>query len=278
MQLRPLENSDKRSYSDFARTILEGQNLESRFLSVSIDWTDWKDYNLPSLPGRSGKLSFSDQHMKFPKASRLNETEMKAMALHSFANHELLAIEMMAAAILLYPHQNEEETRFKKGLVTALKEEQKHLGLYIKRLNELGFEFGDFPLNDFFWRQMEKLKTPAQYTAVMSMTFEAANLDFAQYYARVFREMGDNETASILEIVLQDEIGHVAFGSYWMKKWRKEDSLWKYYQASLPWPLTPARSKGIAFDPSIHLKGTQDEDFVKSLIDFDDDFKITKRS
>jgi hypothetical protein len=94
----------------------------------------------------------------------------------------------------------------------------------------------------------------------------------------VFRELGDIETASILEIVLQDEIGHVAFGSYWMKKWRKEDSLWKYYQASLPWPLTPARSKGIAFDPSIHLKGTQDEDFVKSLIDFDDDFKITKRS
>jgi len=67
------------------------------------------------------------------------------------------AIEMMAAAILIYPHSTEEDVRFKKGIVTALKDEQKHLSLYIKRMNELGYEFGDFPLNDFFWRQLEKV-------------------------------------------------------------------------------------------------------------------------
>src|SRR5690606_40652598 len=64
---------------------------------------------LPSLPGRRGVLQFSEQKMKFPKSQRLNENDKKAMALHSFANHELLAIEMMAAAILVYPHQRSEE-------------------------------------------------------------------------------------------------------------------------------------------------------------------------
>jgi hypothetical protein len=185
---------------------------------------------------------------------------------------------MMAAAILIYPHSTDEEVRFKKGICTALRDEQKHLGLYIQRLNTLGFEFGDFPINDFFWRQMEKLKTPSQYAAVMALTFEAANLDFAQYYSRIFRSLGDEETAKILETVLEDEIAHVAFGSHWMKKWRGEKSLWEYYLSSLPWPLSPARSRGIAFDKGLHHKAMADEEFVESLNLFEDEFKITKRN
>ena len=278
MRPAPSENTDKINYYDFARLILEGETLEDKFFSPSIEWGEWKEFSLPDKPGRTGRISFSEDQMKFPKANRLNETDKKAMALHSFANHELLAIEMMASAVLLYPHASDEDVRFKRGIVTALKEEQKHLGLYIKRLNELGYEFGDFPLNDFFWRQMHKLKTPAQYASVMALTFEAANLDFAQYYAQIFRELGDHETASILDIVLEDEIGHVAFGAHWMKKWKEDKSLWEHYMVSLPWPLTPARSKGIGFDPAIHQKAMNDEEFVSNLVAFNDDFRITKRT
>lgn len=266
------------SYFDVFSSILLGEDLGAKLLDVSCQWNDWKTFDLPVLPGRSGKISFSDKQLKFPKATRLNETDKKAIALHSFANHELLAIEMMAAAILLFPHKNEEDLRFKKGIHTALKDEQKHFKLYVERLNQLGYAFGDFPLNDFFWKQMEKLKTPAQYVSVMSLTFEAANLDFAQFYSRLFHSFGDLETAKILEIVLEDEISHVAFGGHWMKKWRQDKKLWDYYRECLPWPLTPARSKGIGFDPEVHGKAMLDDEFVHELVQFDDDFKITKRS
>jgi uncharacterized ferritin-like protein (DUF455 family) len=278
--MRPalLENTDKISYADFARLILEGEDLSIKLLQSSVEWTEWTPYKLPSLPGRRGKIALSDKQLKFPKPGQLFETEKKAMALHSFANHELLAIEMMAAALLIYPHHSDEEVRFKRGILTALREEQKHLALYISRLNDLGHDFGDFPLNDFFWRQMEKLKTPSHYASVMSLTFEAANLDFAQFYAKIFRELGDEETASILDIVLEDEIGHVAFGGHWMKKWRGEKALWEYYQESLPWPLTPARGKGLGFDPDIHRKAMGDDEFVNSLISYEDSFRITRRS
>lgn len=266
------------SHSDFAKQILLGEKLEDKLLDTPIQWDKWKTFELPVLPGRSGRISFSDQQLKFPKVSRLNENERKAMALHSFANHELLAIEMMASAILLYPHSDEEDLRFKKGILTALKDEQKHLSLYIKRINELGFAFGDFPLNDFFWRQMAKLQTPSQYTSVMALTFEAANLDFAQYYSRIFKEYGDLETARILDVVLEDEITHVAFGAHWMKRWRQDKTLWNYYLESLPWPLTPARSKGNGFDPLLHNKAINDENFIDELVKFDDNFQVTKRS
>lgn len=265
------------SYHDFAREILLGETLQSKLTNSSINWDEWKSFTLPSSPGRSGRIIFSDQKPKFPKAGQLSEPDKKAMALHSFANHELLAIEMMAAAILLYPHKTEEEIRFKKGIVTALKDEQKHLQLYIKRLNELGYEFGDFPLNDFFWRQMEKLTTPAQYLSVMALTFESANLDFAQFYRDVFKKLGDERTAQIMDIVLEDEISHVAFGAHWMKNWRKDDTLWDYYRTSLPWPVTPARSKGIEFDGQLHLKAIGDSEFIENLSNYNDDFKVTRR-
>jgi len=266
------------SYFDYGQTILFGETLEDKLVDFNFDWTDWKDVHLPQLPGRKGRLVFSENQAKFPKTSRLNEADKKAMALHSFANHELLAIEMMAAAILIYPHKSDEDIRFKKGLLSTLRDEQKHLGLYIKRINELGYEFGDFSMSDFFWRQMEKLKTPAQYTALMSLTFEAANLDFAQYYSKIFKSFEDFETSKILDIVLEDEISHVAFGSHWMKRWRKDQKLWDYYLASLPYPLTPARSKGIDFDPSIHAKAMSCDDFMQSLMTYEDSFRITKRA
>lgn len=265
------------SYNEYAQQILLGSTLEDKLFSSPLNWDSFQEFELPKQPGRTGRLSFSENQFKFPKPNSLNENDKKAMALHSFANHELLAIEMMAAALLIYPHQDEEGVRFKKGIVTALKDEQKHLCLYIKRLNQLGYEFGDFPLNDFFWRQMEKLKTPSQYSALMALTFEAANLDFAQYYSRIFRELGDEDTAKILDIVLEDEITHVAFGAHWLNRWRQDKTLWQYYRESLPWPLTPARSRGNGFDPGLHSKAVDDEDFIQNLIAYDDDFKVTKR-
>jgi uncharacterized ferritin-like protein (DUF455 family) len=265
------------SYFDYAREILLGETLEQKLTNVSIDWDTWRDFSLPSVPGRKDKLAFSEAQMKFPKATLLNETDKKALALHSFANHELLAMEMMAAALLIYPHKTDEDIRFKKGIVTALKDEQKHLMLYIKRLNELGYEFGDFPLNDFFWRQMEKLKTPAQYLSVMALTFESANLDFMQFYRALFKKYGDDRTAQIMDIVLEDEISHVAFGAHWMKNWKHDKTLWDYYRSSLLWPVTPARSKGIEFDRDLHEKAVTDKEFVENLSNYNDDFKVTRR-
>jgi hypothetical protein len=46
----------------------------------------------------------------------------------------------------------------------------------------------------------------------------------------------------------------------------------------LPWPLTPARSKGIHYKSHLHLKAVSDPDFVEKLSTYDDNFQITKRN
>ena len=201
------------------------------------------------------------------------------MALQFFANHELLAIEMMASAIILFYKtvKPEEFKTISKGILSTIKDEQKHFRLYIKRVKELGGNTGIASLNDFFWRQLKEMKSFDDFFCVMSLTFEAANLDFAHFYEKVFKGHGDNTTADILKEVYIDELKHVRLGYNNIKKSAKATDLWNYYISCLPSGITPARSKGICFDLGHRKKVGMDESFIKKLNDFDDGFLVTKR-
>ena len=267
---------------DYAREILEGGSLNSKLLTIPRFDNDFQReknrvYNCPVKPGRAGKIKFSSKQIRFPKVSSFIEAEKRSMALHFFANHELLAIEMMAAFILIYP-DDDDTLKLKKGVLSSLRDEQKHLKLYIERMKELsGLEFGDYPLSDFFWRQMSFLKDPAQFLSFMSMTIESANLDFALFYKKIFEKYDDFKTSKILEIVLNDEIKHVGLGYSWLKRWRDDQETWDYYKSLLPDKLTPARAKGIIFNEDARRKAGIDEDFIMKLKDFRSDFVVTDR-
>jgi uncharacterized ferritin-like protein (DUF455 family) len=266
-------------YREYARQILEGENLSDKLLSSKdiIFSESLEQYTLPENPGRTNRLVFNNEQVKFPRSASFHLEERRGLALHFFANHELLAIEMMAAALLLYPDTNRDMLLFKKGLVKTIQDEQKHLKLYINRMKDFGIEMGDFPLNDFFWRSMDKLKTPSHFYSAMALTFESANLDFAQYYAESFKAVEDFETAKIMKIVLDDEISHVALGAHWLNQWRGDKDLWSYYKTHLPGVMTPARAKGIHFDKTIRSRVGLDESFIDSLDNFRDEFKVTNR-
>lgn len=263
--------------SELLGNILNNPDLEAKLQYIPSDLV-YDDFSSRTTeqPVRAKRVEFSDKQFKFPRGN-FHEKEKVAVALHSFANHELLAIEIMAAALQKFPATNDQERRLRKGIVQAMREEQKHFKLYHERLNELGYEFGDFPLNDFFWRYFQRIESMPQYLSVMALTFEAANLDFATYFAQVFRENGDEKTASILDIVLEDEIGHVALGARYLNLWKEDKSLWEYYQACLPWPLTPARSKGKKFFKDPRKLAKLGEDFIDSVEGYQDKFTVTNR-
>ncbi|MFA6236785.1 MAG: DUF455 family protein [Bacteriovorax sp.] len=266
-------------YREIARILLEGGSLEDKLLPLkNVDFTEsTSGYELPENPGRSNRLKFDNQQVKFPRNTSFHLEEKRGLALHFFANHELLAIEMMSAALLIYPDHGNDMIQFKKGLIKTIADEQKHLKLYLARMGQFGIELGDFPLNDFFWRSMEKLKTPSHFYAAMAMTFESANLDFAQYYEKCFQEVEDLETANIMRIVFEDEISHVALGARWLNLWRGDKDLWSYFLNYLPGVMTPARSKGIHFDRSSRERAGLDNAFLDQLEAFRDDFKVTNR-
>lgn len=263
--------------TDFARQILFGEKLDDKLVQPSeITFDKFEATDIPSVPSRHSKIQFNEKQLRFPRG-HFHLDEKKAMALSSFANHELLAIEIMAASLLIFDHASEEMKRFKQGIVKTIQDEQKHFSLYTKRLNEYGHEFGDFPINDFFWKKIGDIKTPQNYLAIMALTFESANLDFAHYYEKIFQEVGDTKTANILKVVYDDEISHVAFGVSYFERWRNDKSMWEYYNEHLPFPMTPARGKGQLFVEEARRKAKMDEDFIRKLADYQDDYTVTKR-
>src|SRR4051812_40581899 len=123
-------------YREYARQLLEGTTLDDKLIGLKdVEFEiNTNIYVLPENPGRSEKLKFDNAQIKFPKNTSFHLNEKRGLALHFFANHELLAIEMMAAALLLYPDNNASMISFKKGLVKTIQDEQKHLKLYLSRM------------------------------------------------------------------------------------------------------------------------------------------------
>lgn len=267
------------------KTILTSPHLESKISFFSSDNLD-TDFvqslefdvkNYPFLASRDEKIRPKKKKSKFPKG-HYHLRENLARALHSFANHELEAIEMMAYAIIHLPSSFLHDIKVRKHLLSALKDEQKHFLLYEKRMNQLGFSFGDFAVNDFFSKQMSGLKSLEEFMALMSLTFEQANLDFASYYAKIFQELDDMKSAEIMNQVLRDEIKHVKIGVLALEsKLSADQDLFEYYESLLHFPITPSRARGKIYDRDSRIKAGLNEMYLTKLESYDDHFQVTKR-
>lgn len=264
---------------DYAHKMFFGENIEDKLFEcdeIEFDDTTPRNFKL-DRPGRDASIEFSQDRVKFPKGNYLFTDEGAAIAIHSFANHELLAIEIMAMCLLKFEHKTAEQRRFKRGLIKTLKDEQKHLKMYINLLKDLGKKFGDYPRSDFFWKWSKLIHSEEEYLSIMAITFEGANLDFAHYYAHLFKKAGRDKIAAVLDEVFKDEITHVAFGSHYLKNWRRDKSLWEYYCQTLPFPITPARAKGMKYYKQSRLDAGLDLDFVNQLEAYQDNFQVTNR-
>lgn len=220
---------------------------------------------VPDAPGRPAALQFAPrgERTPFPTVPQLSDARNRGIVLHFFANHELLAIELMALALLRFP---DAPASFRRGLAATVREEQDHLRLYEKRMTELGSKFGDVPVNRFFWDCLRDMRSPLDFITGMSLTFEQANLDFSIYYQKIFADIGDHETAAIMQKVYEDEIGHVKHGVTWLTRWKEpEQSLWDAYRKTLRLPLSPARAKGPIFDRDARRRADLTDEFMENL-------------
>jgi uncharacterized ferritin-like protein (DUF455 family) len=97
-------------------------------------------------------------------------------------------------------------------------EEAYHFSLMRERLMALGFDYGDYPAHDGLWSMAERTgHDPLVRMAMIPRVMEARGLDVTPNMIKRFRGAGDEETARYLEIILRDEVGHVAAGSRWFR-------------------------------------------------------------
>lgn len=230
---------------EWAQGILESCDLEGKLFSPK-NLTDLNPG--PPLiidePSRSPDLAFSKRTKteKLPHFQQHKDPDKRAICLHRFAGHELLAVEIMAYVLLAFPKA---PSSFRFGLAHTLKEEQGHVRLYQDRMADFNLKLGDLPLYRHFWIHMVHIRSPMEYVSMMSLTFEMANLDFAPIYGQSFGKAGDKKSEALMKQILHDEIAHVRFGHKWLNNMKdKETSLWDAYTQSLPPLLSPKRAKG----------------------------------
>jgi len=233
---------------EFAQRVLFSTSLEEKLTAGGALTDDARGAPLetPGQPGRPADLRLRSDGVRaeFPGEARLVNEEQRGVLLHFFANHELLATELMALVLLKFP---EAPAEFRRGIIRTLEEEQQHTKWYLRRMRECGVGFGAFPLNRFFWDAIAPMETPLDYVTRLSLTFEQANLDYARHYAGLMRDAGDEKTARILSQIYKDEIGHVGWGLKWFRRWKAAgESDWEAYKRQLPFPLSPARGRGNA--------------------------------
>jgi uncharacterized ferritin-like protein (DUF455 family) len=257
--------------TEYAERVLFGTDLEEK-LALTTHTVEFDDQQAKIfsqvVPGRPDSLQFSSRQssrIALPARPALVNERSRGILLHFFANHELLAAELMALALLKFPGA---PLAFREGLFRTLQEEQKHTRWYLGRMKECGVSLGEFPVSRFFWDTVSPMETPLDYVSRLSLTFEQANLDYSRHFGAVMAEAGDARTARIMNKIYQDEIEHVGYGLKWFRHWKDPaQSDWEVYRRQLSLPLSPSRAKGngVQFNEAGRAQAGLTSDFIRQL-------------
>lgn len=166
------------------------------------------------LPGRPVRPRLIPA-VEVPQRSPFTRPGLAAL-LHAIAHIEFNAINLALDAVWRFPAMP--EVYYRDWLRVAY-EESLHYGLLAEHLQTLGHAYGDFDAHDGLWSMC--VKTQDDITARMALvprTLEARGLDATPQIQAKLRRVDTPEARraiDILDVILRDEIGHVAIGNRW---------------------------------------------------------------
>jgi len=135
--------------------------------------------------------------------------------IHALAHIELNAVDL--ALDLVWRFAGMPEAFYRQWVVVA-QEEALHFRLLRDHLRGLGHEYGDFPAHNALWDMAERTKADVLgRVALVPRTLETRGLDASPPIKAKLVKAGDARAGEILDIILRDEIGHVALGNRWYR-------------------------------------------------------------
>ncbi len=173
----------------------------------------WQTIAPDGVPGRPPRPHLVEP-ARVPQRS-VNTPEGRAALLHALAHIEFNAINLALDAIWRFANMPDD---FYRDWLKVAREEALHFDLLNRHLATLGHTYGDFDAHDGLWRMAEKTRDDMlARLALVPRTLEARGLDAAPPIRRKLAQAGDQAAAEILDIILRDEIGHVAIGNRWYR-------------------------------------------------------------
>jgi uncharacterized ferritin-like protein (DUF455 family) len=158
---------------------------------------------------------------KMPRR-RLGSTAGRVALLHAVAHIELNAIDLAFDLIARFAADPDVDDAARPAFISDWigvgADEARHFGMLNARLSDLDAAYGDLPAHDGLWQAAESTRGDlAARLAVAPMVLEARGLDVTPGMIERFKKAGDMKSAAALEVIYQDEIGHVAAGARWFE-------------------------------------------------------------
>lgn len=167
----------------------------------------------PGIPGRPDRPDLV-AHITLKQRS-VKSLEGRAALIHALAHIELNAIDL--ALDVVWRFHGMPDSFYAQWLMVA-KEEAGHFSLLRDHLQAMGYEYGSFQAHNALWEMAEKTKSdPLARIALVPRTLEARGLDASPAVKAKLLAAGDARGGEIIDIILRDEIGHVAVGNYWYR-------------------------------------------------------------
>lgn len=145
----------------------------------------------------------------------LGSTIGRIALVHSLAHIEFNAINLALDAV--YRFRDMPLDYYSQWLSVAA-DEAIHFGLLCERLNSLGSHYGALPAHDGLWDMARRTDHDVLVRmALVPRILEARGLDVAPPMIAKLIQLGDEDTATILQRIYTDEIRHVEIGNRWFR-------------------------------------------------------------
>lgn len=168
------------------------------------------------VPGRPARPELIHPS-KVPRRSPFKPEGLAAL-LHAIAHIEFNAINLALDAAWRFDGM---PRQYYLDWLRVAGEEAHHFSLLREHMQSLGVHYGDLPAHDNLWSMCERTRDDVlARMALVPRTLEARGLDATPQIQDRLRRVGTpaaQRAVEILDIILRDEIGHVAIGNHWYR-------------------------------------------------------------
>ncbi len=168
----------------------------------------------PGVPGRPARPALIDPS-GVPQRSPYTPQGLAAL-MHAVCHIEFNAINLALDAVWRFQGMPED---YYTDWWRVAAEEAGHFVMVRDHLRGLGFDYGDFDAHDGLWSMcVETADDVVARMALVPRTLEARGLDATPIIQAKLRQVNTPQARSaiaVLDVILRDEIGHVAVGNRW---------------------------------------------------------------
>jgi len=144
--------------------------------------------------------------------------EGRAALVHAICHIEFNAINLALDAAWRFDGMPD---AYYRDWLRVADEEAQHFTLLHAHLRDMGWRYGDFSGHDGLWTMCEKTKDDVlARMALVPRTLEARGLDATPLIQAKLHRVNTPDALraiEILDVILRDEVGHVAIGNHWYR-------------------------------------------------------------